>query len=271
MTRTLHARGLGVTLGGQRVLDEVDLAISPGEWLGVIGPNGGGKSTLLRAVAGLVNHDGTVTLGDGGTRPGAADIAYMPQTPTLPQGMSVVEYVLVGRTAHLSWLQRESRQDREVAVAVLRRLELARFAERPVGSLSGGEAQRVVIARALAQQAPVLLLDEPTSALDMGHQTDVLDLVDDLRRIDGLTIVAAMHDLSVAAHYADRLALLDHGRLVAVGAPVEVLEPSRISAVYRTSLAIHELDGRLLVVPAARPLRSAPNVSATGRPESDEC
>jgi iron complex transport system ATP-binding protein len=247
----LRARGLGVTRGGTQVLRDVQLDLRAGEWLGVIGPNGAGKSTLLGALAGLVRSDGQVRTGDG-RRPRATDLALMPQVPELPPGMSVAEYVLVGRTPHLRWLQGESRRDREVVVDVLRRLGLVEFARRPVRSLSGGEAQRVCVARALAQQAPILLLDEPTSALDMGHQVEVLDLVDQLRRSDGLSVVAAMHDLGTAARYSDRLLLLDQGAEVAVGEPEQVLEPRVLSRVYGSELEVHRVRDELVVLPAPR-------------------
>lgn len=247
----LRAAGLSVRLGGRPILIDVDLDLHAGEWLGVIGPNGGGKSTLLRALAGLVPSAGERTLADGqAVRPTV--VALMPQSPVLPVGMTVVEYVLVGRTAHLGWLGRESRHDREIAVGVLRRLGLAGFADRTVRSLSGGEAQRVVVARALAQQAPILLLDEPTSALDVGHELEVLELVDELRRTDGLTVVAAMHDLTVAARFADRLALVQDGRLAALGTPYAVLDAELVSRVYRTPMHVHQINGDIVVVPAPR-------------------
>lgn len=252
----LRASGLSVRLGARLILTRVDLDLRRGEWLGVIGPNGGGKSTLLRTLSGLVPHSGRLTLGDGQPLPRTM-ASLMPQSPVLPVGMTVVEYVLVGRTAHLGWLRQESRHDRDIAVGVLRRLGLARFAERAVRSLSGGEAQRVVVARAVAQQAPILLLDEPTSALDVGHEVEVLELVDDLRRTDGLTIVAAMHDLTVAARFADRLALIHHGRLAALGTPRDVLDAELISRVYRTPLHVHAIDDNLVVTPAPRRVRCA--------------
>jgi iron complex transport system ATP-binding protein len=251
----LAVRDLSVTLGGTRVLHGVDLDVRPGEWLGLIGPNGAGKSTLMRALAGLLGGSdvtGSIRLADG-RRPRPTDLALMPQAPMLPAGMSVVEYVLLGRTAHLGWLQGESRRDREVAVGVLRRLDLAGFAARPMSSLSGGEAQRVAVARSLAQQAPLLLLDEPTSALDVGHQVEVLELVDELRRDDGLTVVAAMHDLGLAARYADRLLLLDRGRVEACAPPEQVLRADLLTRVYGSPLQVHDLDGELVVVPAPRP------------------
>ena len=253
----LVCENLSVRYGRQRVLDGVGFEVAGGEWLGVIGPNGAGKSTLLRTIVGLVPHTGTVA-GHNGPPPAPTDVAMVPQKPALPDGMTVIEYVLLGRTAHLGWLAREGRRDREVAASVLRRLDLAPFATRALSALSGGEAQRVVVARALAQETPLLLFDEPTTALDLGHQTSVLELVDDLRRSDGLTVVAAMHDLSTAARFADRLVLIDRGRLVAHGSPAEVLDADLLSEVYRTPLTVRRIDGELVVLPAPRSSRGRP-------------
>jgi len=247
----LRAEDVGVAYHGVEVLRQIRLDLHAGQWLGLIGPNGSGKSTLLRAAVGLVPSSGRFEMAHGRT-PTPTDLSLMPQTPHLPDGMSVVEYVLLGRTAHLGWFGTESSADRQLAVAVLRRLGMASFAERTVQQLSGGEAQRVVIARALVQRAPVLLLDEPTSALDLGHQVEVLELVDELRHEEGLTVVAAMHDLSIAARYADRLALLHHGRMVAHGLPDDVLTPDLLSRVYGHPLRVHTLDGHLIVAPAPR-------------------
>lgn len=251
----VRAERVQVTFETTEVVRGVDLELRRGEWLGLIGPNGSGKSTFLRALVGLVPASGEVHLGDGRV-PGPTDLALMPQSPELPPGMSVIEYVLLGRTAHLGWLQSESAQDRRIATEVLRRLGLAAFAGRQVRQLSGGEAQRVVIARSLVQQSPVLLLDEPTSALDVGHQVEVLELVDELRHEDGLTVVAAMHDLGMAARYADRLMLLEHGSRVALGPPPEVLDPQLLSRVYGHEVHVHEVDGHLVVVPAPRQRRA---------------
>lgn len=258
----LRVDDLRVAYAGAEVLRGVTLELRRGEWLGLIGPNGSGKSTLLRAVVGLVPSTGRIELGDG-QRPRPTDLSFMPQAPELPPGMTVVEYVLLGRTAHLGWLAQESRADRSVATGVLRRLGMASFAERSVRQLSGGEAQRVVIARALAQQAPLLLLDEPTSALDLGHQVEVLELVDELRHEDGLTVVAAMHDLGAAARYADRLALLDRGELVALGTPGEVLEAERLGRVYGHPVHVHTVDGHLVVLPVPRSPRRGSATSPT--------
>lgn len=252
---SLVCENVSVRYGRQLVLDDVGFRVASGEWLGIIGPNGAGKSTLLRTIVGLVPHDGTVA-GAHGLPPAPTDVAMVPQKPALPDGMTVIEYVLLGRTAHLGWLARESKRDRAVVASVLRRLDLAPFATRALSALSGGEAQRVVVARALAQQTPLLLFDEPTSALDLGHQTSVLELVDDLRQSDGLTVVAAMHDLSTAARFADRLLLIDQGRLVAHGSPADVLEADLLSEVYRTELTVRRIDGELVVLPAPRSSRN---------------
>ncbi|HUR01862.1 MAG TPA: ABC transporter ATP-binding protein [Nonomuraea sp.] len=226
--RMIETSALSVRLGEREVLTDVDLSVRRGEWLAIIGPNGAGKSTLLKAVMGVVAHRGDVTVGGRAAstlrpRDRARLVAYAPQTPSLPPDMTVYDYALLGRTPYISYLGRESRHDREVTGSVLERLDLAEFAERRLGELSGGERQRVVLARALAQQAPALLLDEPTTALDLGHQQQVLELVDRLRLADELTVVTTLHDLTLAGQYADRLLLLAGGRAVAAGQPGQVL------------------------------------------------
>jgi iron complex transport system ATP-binding protein len=249
----VEVRGLGVTLGERQVLAEVGLSAAGGEWLAVIGPNGAGKSTLLRAMTGLVAAEGEVLV-DGAHvrhlrhRQRARLIAYAPQNPSLPPDMTVYEYALLGRTPYIPYLGRESARDREVTGSVLERLDLAAFAARPLGHLSGGERQRVVLARALAQQAPVLLLDEPTTALDLGHQQQVLELVDRLRLADRLTVVTTLHDLSLAGQYADALVLLASGRAVAAGPPKQVLTEPLLTRHFGARVRVQPgADGRPLV------------------------
>ncbi|MFI9561330.1 ABC transporter ATP-binding protein [Nonomuraea endophytica] len=245
--------GLSVTLGEREVLSDVTLQVRRGEWLAVIGPNGAGKSTLLKAVMGIVGHRGEVSIDE---RPAASLkprararlVAYAPQTPALPPDMTVSEYALLGRTPYIPYLGRESRHDREVTASVLERLDLSAFAARRLGELSGGERQRVVLARALAQQAPVLLLDEPTTALDLGHQQQVLELVDRLRLADGLTVVSTLHDLTVAGQYADTLLLLAEGRAAAHGKPVQVLTGALVGKHFDAHVKIEPgPDGRPVV------------------------
>lgn len=231
---TVTFSGVSVALDGRPVLHDVALTAPSGSWTAVIGPNGAGKSTLLRAALGLVRSAGTVTV-DGADvrrlrpRERARLLAYAPQSPQLPAGTTVFDYALLGRSPYIAYLGRESADDRRIVHDVLARLGLEDFAGRDVDHLSGGERQRVVLARALAQQAPVLLLDEPTTALDIGHQQQVMDLVDGLRRDDGLTVITTIHDLTLAAQYADRLVLLAQGRVAASGTPGEVLTAERIA------------------------------------------
>jgi iron complex transport system ATP-binding protein len=249
-----------VHLGGRPVVDGVDLEVAAGEWVGLIGPNGAGKTTLLRAVAGLVPFTGSILLDGrpaGELRRSAISrlLAVVPQEPSTPPWMTVGEYVLMGRTPHLGPLAREGMRDREAAAHALERLDLIGYEERRLGTLSGGEKQRVVVARALAQEARIVLLDEPTAALDIGHQQQALELLDLLRAESGLTLVAAMHDLTLAAQYADRMVLLDAGRIVAEGSPRDVLTEDLIGRHYEAAIQVVDVDGRVAVVPARPPAR----------------
>ena len=234
-TVPISVRSLDVALGGRPVLTGVSLDVAAGSWLAVIGPNGAGKSTLLRAMAGLLPYRGEIVVGDRRLRSlrpreRARMIAYAPQTPVLPADMTVADYALLGRSPYIAHLGRESRHDRAVAGAALERLDLDGLAARRLGELSGGERQRVVLSRALAQQTPVLLLDEPTTALDLGHQQQALELADRLRLSEGLTVVSTLHDLSLAAQYADRMVLLAGGRVAVSGDPADVLTAAAVAA-----------------------------------------
>ncbi len=224
MSVALEARDLTVSFGRSQVVCGLSTLVRRGEWVALIGPNGAGKTTTLRALAGLVSFGGEVLV-DGrrlegaGRREIARQIAIVPQHPQTPPELTVAEYVLLGRTPHIGYLASETHADRVAAERAIERLALRPFAQRALGSLSGGELQRAVLARALAQEARILLLDEPTSSLDLGRQQQALELVDSLRRDEELTVVAAMHDLSLAGQYADRLLMLDQGRIVAEEAP----------------------------------------------------
>lgn len=226
-----------------------------GEWLCLIGPNGAGKSSVLRAAAGLVRYTGSVAINQteipaASARWRAQHIAYVPQAPVIPTDMSVYEYVLLGRNPYINYFSSETSHDRDVIDRVLDRLDLVQFSARKLGTLSGGEVQRLVIARALAQEAPVLLLDEPTSALDIGHQQQALELVDGLRREQGLTIISAMHDLTLAGLYADRLVLMHEGHRVAEGTAKQVLKSETLAEFYGVSARVHhEADGTVVVIP----------------------
>jgi iron complex transport system ATP-binding protein len=246
---------VGVTLLGRQVVDDVTLTVPAGHWVTVVGPNGAGKSTLLRAVAGAVAHDGRielegVPLADLRSRQRARTVAVVPQEPTRPEGMAVVDYVLLGRTPYVPYLGIESAADLAVVGDLLDTLELREFAERPVTSLSSGEFQRTVLARALAQEAPLLLLDEPTSALDLGHAQQVLELVDEMRSQRGLTVISALHDLTTAGQFADSLVLLVAGAVVAEGPAPEVLTEELIAAHYGARVrVVDDPAGGLVVIP----------------------
>jgi len=246
---------LTVHLGGRAVVEAISASVGRGEWIGLIGANGAGKTTVLRAVAGLVEHEGAVRL-DGkaaatmSRRERARSVAYVPQSPELPADMSVFDYTLLGRTPHIAYLAVESSDDLAHCTRLLERLGLADLAHRQLSTLSGGERQRVVLARALAQEAPILLMDEPTSALDLAHRVQTLEIVDELRREWGLTVVSALHDLTLAGQFVDRLLLLAAGTVAACGTPTEVLDESVLSAAFGCAVRIIRTDdGELVIAP----------------------
>ena len=240
---------------GTPVLKGVDLVVGAGEWVALIGPNGAGKSTLIGVIGQTVAGTGTVTVADRSvsemsSRERSRTVAVVPQEPVIPGGMTVLDYVLLGRTPFISYWGAESAHDVQVASEIMERVDLAGFEDRHLGALSGGERQRAVLARALAQEAGVLLLDEPTASLDLGHQQQVLDHVDQLRSEHGIAVVSAVHDLTLAAQYADRLALLDQGRITSEGVPASVLTVENLTKHYGASVSIlQDEDGRLVVAP----------------------
>jgi iron complex transport system ATP-binding protein len=242
-----------VTLGKTLALRDASFGVARGEWVALIGPNGAGKTTALRAICGLCGYDGSIRI-DGrearelDRRKLARLAAFVPQLPERPPELTVAEYVLLGRTPHLGYFAAEGAGDRAAAARALRRLELTSVADRLLTTLSGGELQRAVLARAVAQEAEILLLDEPTSALDLGRQQQALELVDALRA-DGLTILSTMHDLTLAGQHADRLVLLDRGSVVADGRPADVLSEERIAALYGARVRLLEHGGDVYVLP----------------------
>jgi iron complex transport system ATP-binding protein len=238
------------------VLAEVSLTIRAGELLAVIGPNGAGKTTLLRALVCQLRPTTGAVLLDGqtlaGRSPGwlAQRLALAPQGKALDRPLTVYESVALGRAAQRGWLLPLTAHDRAIIGQALAQLGLERLHDRPVTELSAGESQRVVLARALAQEPTVLLVDEPTSHLDLHHQCQVLDHLRQLAR-QGLAVVLVIHDLNLAGLWADRLALLVGGRLVAVGPPAEVLTAEHLSSAYQVPLAVtqHPISGTPIVTP----------------------
>jgi iron complex transport system ATP-binding protein len=250
----LELRGIGVQLRGRPVLAGVDLALAPGELVVLAGRNGAGKTTLLRTAAGLLAPAaGSIAL-DGrplasfGRRALARRIAFVSQDSAVPFPFTAGQLVLLGRTPHLGRFAFESRADLAAATEARERLGLAAIADRSVLELSGGERPLVQLARALAQQAPVLLLDEPTAHLDLAHRALVLGLLRDLARA-GRAVLAVSHDLA-AARYANRIALLAGGRILVAGAPEDVLRPDTLRATFGVEVSVVATPSGPVVLPA---------------------
>ena len=256
-TAALDVTGLTVAYGPRVVLSDVSLSLQPGRLLGLVGPNGSGKTTLIRAISGVVApRAGEVRLaGDDALRLSAREVALrtavVPQNPHLPPAFTALELVLMGRTPHLGLLAAEGRADVEASRRAMQATDTWELAGRRIGELSGGERQRVLVARALAQETPLLLLDEPTAHLDVGHQAATLRLMARLCRSEGKAVLAAIHDLTLAAQFCDRLVMLHRGEVVAEGAPADVLTPERVRAVYGASVHVlsHPLTGRPVLAP----------------------
>ncbi len=257
----LSVKNLHFAYKSNRVLRGLDLDVAEGELVGVVGPNGCGKTTLLQLVSGLLEPDegdirvnGT-TLGSLGPSERARLISVVPQSPQLPLGFTVKELVLMGRNPHLRLLQWEGPGDIEVAERAMEMTGLASLRERTLATLSGGERQRALVAMALAQESPVLLLDEPTASLDLAHQTRIMDLARDVQARRGGAMLVSMHDLTLAAQYCDRLVMMAGGRGHATGTPTEVLTPENIAAAYGTEVFVlpHPVGG----TPVVLPLRTA--------------
>jgi iron complex transport system ATP-binding protein len=259
----LSLDSLTLQYGPRIVLREVSLTLRAGEVVALIGPNGAGKSTLLRAASGILKpaRGGVQVNGDDvrhwPPERRARHIAVVPQAVRLPEAFTACEVVLMGRTPYLGWLGREGERDRRAARLAMERTCTSELAERRMDELSGGEQQRVLIARALAQAAPILLMDEPTAHLDLKHQAGILSLVRSLALAEGLAVLMALHDLNLAAQFADRLALLAGGGLRFTGPPAEVLTAAHLEAAYGVSVHIitHPVSGTPLVLPDGAVLR----------------
>ena len=255
----LDARAISVRLGKSPVLREVTLSIPRGTVTAIIGPNGSGKSTLLRTLARLLRPEAGSVLLDGEAiarmSPGqvARQIATLPQSPGAVPGMTVKELVEQGRYPHTGPLRMRSDRDRAAVERALELTSCSPFRHRLVESLSGGERQRVWIALALAQEPRILLLDEPTTFLDINHQIQVLNLIASLNREHGLTVVMVLHDLNQASQHAERLVVLNGGRIVEEGPPAAVIREDVLASVFnvRAHVSVSPIDGAPLCHPYA--------------------
>ncbi len=245
----LHIQGLTVTYGKRVALSDVNLSLTPGEILALIGPNGAGKSTLIRAVSGVVPiQSGRVTFGDRDVTSAppverARILGVVPQAQQLGGAFTVYQTVLLGRTAHMGWLGRPEPADAQAVAWAIQQTGLEEFVNRRNAELSGGEQQRVLLARALAAQTPVLLLDEPTNHLDLHHQINFFSLLKELTAKEKLGVLIAIHDLNQVASIADRAVLLVEGKVMADGTPHEVLTAENIRTAYQTQVRIVHLPG----------------------------
>jgi len=257
---SLEAQSLTLSYGDRIIVDELDLVVPPGRITAIVGANGCGKSTLLRSLARLLSPRAGHVLLDGkelhtlASKDVARRLGLLPQSPVAPEGIAVADLVGRGRHPHQKLLSRWSERDYQVVAQSLAATGTEDLADRSVDELSGGQRQRVWIAMALAQETDILLLDEPTTFLDVAHQIDVLDLLTDLNRDRGTTIVMVLHDMNLAARYADHLFALREGRVVASGAPKDVMTSALIRDVF-------DLDA--LVVPD--PVSGSPIVLPRGR------
>ncbi|MGW3496838.1 ABC transporter ATP-binding protein [Streptomyces sp. NPDC001020] len=264
----LAARGLTLAYEDRTVVEELDLDVPDGKVTVIVGPNACGKSTLLRALGRLLKPRRGAVLLDGAelarlsTKRIAQTIGLLPQTPVPPEGITVGDLIARGRQPHQKWWQQWSETDETSVSEAMERTGTADLAERPVDELSGGQRQRVWIAMALAQDTDLLLLDEPTTYLDIAHQVDVLDLVRQLNRERGRTVVAVLHDLNQAARYADHLIAMRAGRIVAQGSPGDIVTAELVQEVFGLASVVvpDPVTGGPMVVPG--PLRSPDGTGA---------
>lgn len=240
----LSIESISVSYGETPILHQISLEVQAGEVLSLIGPNGAGKTTMIRAISGVIPIlQGTVHVGDKdlSSTPIAERaklLAVVPQARKLPPEYTVEQAVMMGRTPYLGWLGTPSPSDVEKARWAIERTRLSDLADRRVDELSGGEQQLVLVARALAQDAPVILLDEPTAHLDLRHQATILNLVQGLAREHGTAVLMSLHDLNLVSIFSDRIALLNAGKIVSVGKPNQVLNRGQLSEIYQVGLDI---------------------------------
>lgn len=240
----LKVENISVSYGTRVALNKISLELPAGSILGLIGPNGAGKTTLMRAICGVLPLQAGEVWIDGkdirrlSSMDRARLMAVVPQANHLPPAFTAWETVLLGRTPYINWLGQVTRRDEQAAKDAMERTHTMELAQRRIGELSGGEQQRLLLARALAQGAPILLMDEPTSHLDLQYQYSLLEQVKKLAHEDHLTVMIALHDLNLVERYADSVAMLVGGKLLALGRPSEVLTAPLLSNAYCIPLSV---------------------------------
>lgn len=259
---TLTIDGIDCSYGSVDVLKDVGFAVESGQFLGVLGPNGSGKTTLLKSISRVLKpQKGAIFIGDENvykmkTVDVAKQMAVVPQSTPVSFDFTALEVVLMGRNPHMARFKMEGKKDLDIAKNSMQLTRTWEFADRPVNELSGGESQRVIIARALAQEPQILLLDEPTTHLDISNQLEIMDLIKHLCETKKLLIVAVFHDFNLAARYCDSIILLNDGKIVAIGKMNETLTSENVKKVFNVDTIVkkHPITGSLYVIPISRPI-----------------
>ena len=242
---------LTVRAGTREILRDISVTIPRGKWTCLVGPNGAGKTTLLKALLGMNSYSGSIK--DGSVevfRDSKRNVAFVPQSPQIPNGMSVAEYVMLGRSKRDGW-GKESSKSRALVTEILKQTQLFGMQNQMIAHLSGGEMQRALIARALAQEPDLILLDEPTSALDLHHQIAVLNNIEILKD-RGVTIISTMHDITLAAMYAENIVVMRDGRVTLAGPVGEVIHSSELKDAFDNRINVYTLDSGRPVIVAAK-------------------
>jgi iron complex transport system ATP-binding protein len=243
----IEIKNLSVRYRDFYALNQIDLDIPRGTWTCLVGPNGAGKTTFLKTLLGNKAYDGSITIDGLEVYKNLRNVAFVPQRPEIPAGMDVAEYVMLGR-ARLDGWGRESRTSRRLVQQILEQMQLSGMRHQLVTQLSGGEMQRVLIARALVQEPELMILDEPTSALDLHHQISTLDHIEGMQK-SGVTVVSTMHDITLGAMYAERIVIMQHGKVLLDGPANQVIHSTHLKSAFDDAITIHTLDnGRPVIV-----------------------
>jgi len=243
----IEIKNLSVRYGDFYALNHITLDIPRGTWTCLVGPNGAGKTTFLKTLLGNKAYDGSITIDGLEVYKNLRNVAFVPQRPEIPAGMDVTEYVMLGR-ARLDGWGRESRTSRRLVQQILEQMQLSGMRHQLVTQLSGGEMQRVLIARALVQEPELMILDEPTSALDLHHQISTLNHIEGMQK-SGVTIVSTMHDITLGAMYAERIVIMQGGKVLLDGPANDVIHSAQLKSAFDDAITIHTLDnGRPVIV-----------------------